>query len=74
MISMPKVAFDAMHALVTQLATGLDQLRQGVEKQAAGGSEPPSEMPPTAPAGGAQGGSVADEDFLNSMAQEGSQK
>ena len=74
MISMPKAAFDAMHALVTQLATGLDQLRQGVEKQAAGAGTPPTEMPPTAPAGGAQGGAAADEDFLNSMAQEGSQK
>ena len=73
MISMPKAAFDAMHALVAQLATGLDQLKQGVDKQAAGAGAPPSEMPPQAPAGGAQGG-ANDEDFLNSMAQEGSQK
>ena len=73
MVTMPKVAFDAIHALVTQLATGLDQLKQGVDKEASGApSEPPSEMPPQAPAGGAQGGD--DEEFLKGMAAEGSQK
>lgn len=73
MISMPKEAFDAMHALVMQLASGLEQLKQGVEKQSGGGSMPPEEMPPAVMSGGAQG-SKDDMDFLNGMAQEGSQK
>lgn len=75
MISMPKVAFDAIHQLISQLASGVDSLAQSVAQQtgaSAGG--PPTEMPPSAPAGGSQGGAGSDEDFLNSMAKEGSQK
>ena len=74
MVTMPKVAFDAIHALVTQLATGLDQLKQGVEQQAAVAGEPPAEMPPAAPTGGQGGAGGSDEDFLKGMAAEGSQK
>jgi hypothetical protein len=75
MVTMPKVAFDAIHALVTQLATGLDQLKQGVEKQAAGSAgEPPAEMPPQAPTGGQESAGGSDEDFLKGLAAEGSQK
>jgi hypothetical protein len=74
MVTMPKVAFDAIHALVTQLAAGLDQLKQGVEQQAAGAGEPPAEMPPAAPTGGQGGAGGSDEDFLKGMAAEGSQK
>jgi hypothetical protein len=76
MVTMRKATFDAIYAIVTQLATGFDQLKQGVEKQAAGSAgEPPAEMPPSAPAGGTQGGAGgSDEDFLKGMAAEGSQK
>lgn len=74
MVTMPKVAFDAIHALVTQLASGLDQLKQGVEQQATGAGAPPAEMPPQAPAGGQDSAGGADEDFLKGMAAEGSQK
>ena len=74
MVTMPKVAFDAIHALVTQLASGLDQLKQGVEQQASGAGAPSAEMPPAGPAGGQEAAGGADEDFLKGLAQEGSQK
>ena len=74
MVTMPKAAFDAMHALVAQLASGLDQLKQGVEQQASGAGAPPAEMPPQAPEGGASGGAGSDDEFLKGLAQEGSQK
>jgi hypothetical protein len=76
MINMPKAAFDAIHALVTQLAQGLDQLKQGVEAQAQGQASPQA---PAAPAGpqapaSAGGSEESDEDFLKSLAQEGSKR
>lgn len=67
MVSMPKQAFDAMHSLVGELAKGLDMLAQTVNQQAAGAEMPPADaMPPEMPPDG------GDEEFLNSMAEEGS--
>ena len=79
MISMPKAAFDAIHMLVTQLAQGLDQLKQSVEAQA-GGQQPPADgapapaapVPPQAGAGGAP--EPDDDDFLKGLAQEGNKR
>ena len=66
MISMPKEAFDAIHQLITQLASGVENLAQSVGGQAGGAEQPPAPpeggMPPQAPAGGMQGG--GDDDFL----------
>jgi hypothetical protein len=71
MISMPKVAFDAIHQLIVQLASGVDSLAQNVNQQASGAAAPEAapSMPsaPEAPA-------PADEDFLKGIAQEGSQR
>jgi hypothetical protein len=67
MISIPKAVFDSMHQIVMQLASGLDQLAKDVNQQAAGPKAP--EAAPQAPAA-PEGGN--DEDFLNSMAEEGS--
>jgi len=74
MISMPKIAFDAIHALVTQLASGIDQLKQGVDQQVSGSGAPSEEMPPAGPTGGQESPSGSDEDFLKGLAQEGSKK
>ncbi len=75
MISMPKVAFDAIHQLIVQLAQGVDSLAQGVNQEASGAGEAPAgEMPPSGPQGGAAGESPADEDFLKGIAEAGSQR
>ena len=76
MISMPKVAFDAIHQLIVQLATGVDNLAKSVSDQASGSPEqapagPPSE--PAMPSEPSEGGSM-DEEFLNSIAKEGNMK
>ena len=71
MISMPKVAFDAIHQLITQLAQGVDNLSQSVNDQASGGSMPPA---PEATPSPSPAGSPSDEDFLNSVAEAGSQR
>ena len=66
MISMPKQAFDMMHQLVTQLASGLDQLKQGIDSQAG------AVAPAASPAGPAMPeGQMSDEDFLNQIASQG---
>jgi len=73
MISMPKVAFDAIHQLVTQLSQGLDQLKQGVDTQAQGGA--PAPAAPAAPAASAPTSEPEnDEDFLKGLAQEGNKR
>ena len=36
MMSVPKVAFDAIHQVVMQLSKSLDEMAQGVNKQAVG--------------------------------------
>ena len=40
MISMPKEAFDAIHQLITQLASGVENLAQSVGEQAGGAEQP----------------------------------
>ena len=79
MIEMPKKAFDDMHALVQQLASGLEQLAQTVNSQASGKTPSPEigsgEMSPsapaTAPAKGGKKPALSDEEFLNELAQQG---
>jgi len=83
MLSIPKVAFDALHQIIMQLAQGFDQLKQGVENQAQGGAgnapmPPEGEMSEQGMQGGMGGSSApqsgSDEDFLNEMAKQGSQR
>jgi len=81
MISLPKAAFDAMHQIVMQLSSGLDQLAKDVNKQAAGGAGmPPMEEEMGEPGGmsekpaGGAGSSPEDEEFLRSMMEEGNSK
>ena len=75
MVNMPKAAFDAIHELVSQLAQGLDQLKQSVEAQAQGGAPAPAPeaAAPTAPAPAPEGGQ-SDEDFLKGLAEEGNKR
>ena len=62
-------AFDAIYMLFTQLASGLETLKSDVDAQKGGAMPPEGEMmPPEAAAMG------ADEEFLNSLAQEGSMR
>ena len=69
MVEMPSDAFDAIYTLVTQLASGLETLKLDVDAQKGGATAPEGEMmPPEAAAVG------ADEEFLNSLAQEGSMR
>lgn len=83
MLSIPKVAFDALHQIIMQLAQGFDQLKQGVENQAQGGAgnapmSSEGQMPEQGMQGGMAGSSApqsgSDEDFLNEMAKQGSQR
>jgi len=76
MINMPKAAFDAIHALVTQLSQGLDQLKQGVDSQAQGGAASAPAAAPTAPEPPAAGGKgeMSDDDFLKGLAEEGNKR
>ena len=73
MVQMPADAFDAIHTLVTQLASGLDSLKADVEKQK-GGAASPEAAPATqsAPAGGPS--SPDEEEFLKSIAEQGSMR
>ena len=83
MISVPESAFKTMHQMIVQIAQGFDQLAQGVYQQATGQTQgqptaPEGEMPTQAPQG-ATGASSApqgasDEDFLNEIATQGSQR
>lgn len=71
MVEMPSDAFDSIYELVTQLASGLDALKADVEAQKQGsvGGEPaPAQS--AAPAAA----SASDEEFLKSLAQEGSMR
>jgi len=72
MVNMPKAAFDAIHQLVTQLAQGLDQLKQGVEAQAQGGAAPAPAAAPAAAPEASEGPS--DDDFLKGIAEEGNKR
>jgi len=66
MVSMPKVAFDAMRSLVGELGKGLEALAASVDQQAgaAASAEQTSMGQPSA--------ASSDEEFLQGMAQEGS--
>jgi hypothetical protein len=69
MVEMPSDAFDAIYTLVTQLATGLETLKAEVDAQKGGATATEGEtMAAEAAAIG------ADEEFLNSLAQEGSMR
>lgn len=69
MVEMPSDAFDAIYTLVTQLASGLETLKADVDAQKGIATAPEGEaMPPEATPVG------ADEEFLNSLAQEGSMR
>lgn len=70
MVEMPSDAFDAIYALVTQLASGLESLKADVNAQkGAGGQEmaPEAAEAPMLPEG-----SGTDEEFLKSIAEQGS--
>jgi hypothetical protein len=71
MVQMPSDAFDAIYSLVTELASGLDALKADVDKQK-GEAAPPAlegaEMAPEAPE------STEDEEFLKSIAEQGSMR
>lgn len=73
MISMPKPAFDAMHAIVMQLASGLEQLKKNVDSQNQGAAAPKTPAAPAAPADSAAG-EPSDEDFLKGLAEEGNKR
>jgi len=69
MVQMPSDAFDSIYTLVTQLASGLEALKSDVDAQkqgAVGESAAPSST--EAPVSG------GDEEFLKSIAQEGSMR
>ena len=72
-ISMPKPTFDAMFDLASQLAMGLEALKQSVQT---GGGASPEEMPtpPMAPSAPAEAGTESDEDFLKGLAEEGNKR
>jgi outer membrane murein-binding lipoprotein Lpp len=84
MISVPKAAFDAIHTLVTQLAAGLDQLKQGVDAQANGPGSPDLGAAGAPPAAGAPAGQapepagpsedLSDDEFLKGVAEQGSKR
>ena len=70
MVQMPSDVFDNLYTLFGQLATGLDALKSEVDAQKQGGATAPvaeeaaaGEMP-----------MAGDEDFLKSIAQEGSMR
>jgi hypothetical protein len=67
MVQMPSDAFDSIYTLVTQLASGLEALKSDVDAQKQGYSESVA-SPAESPASG------GDEEFLKSIAQEGSMR
>lgn len=69
MVQMPSDAFDSIYTLVSQLQSGLEALKADVEAQKSGSVAPAGEeMAPEAAA------SASDEEFLKSLAQEGSMR
>jgi hypothetical protein len=76
MLTIPKAAFDAVHALVLELATGLDQLKKNVDGQAGAGQPPMSEVAPESPemAPVEAAGGQSDDDFLKGLAEEGNKR
>jgi hypothetical protein len=68
MVQMPSDDFDSIYMLVSQLQSGLETLKAEVDAQKSGSAAPTGEaMAPEVPAS-------ADEEFLKSLAQEGSMR
>ena len=67
MVQMPSDAFDSIYMLVSQLQSGLEALKSDVEAQKVG-SAGGGAMTPEAPI------NASDEQFLKSLAQEGSMR
>lgn len=75
MINMPKSAFDALHQMVQQLASGLEQLAQSVNGKEGGGDAGAAAATPPSPADGApmakpaakSAKDMTDEEFLQNM-------
>lgn len=70
MVQMPSDAFDAIYALVTQLAGGLESLKADVDAQKGGGN--PEMASESAEAPMTPEGAGTDEEFLKSIAEQGS--
>jgi hypothetical protein len=70
MVGMPSDAFDAIYALVTQLASGLESLKADVDAQK--GSVDQEMAPEVVEAPMPPEGSGTDEEFLKSIAEQGS--
>lgn len=69
MVQMPSDAFDSIYTLVSQLQTGLETLKAEVDAQKGGEAMPAGEaMAPEAVA------TTEDEEFLKSLAAEGSMR
>ena len=69
MVQMPSDDFDSIYMLVSQLQSGLETLKAEVDAQKSGSAAPVGEeMAPEVPA------AAADEEFLKSLAQEGSMR
>ena len=69
MVQMPSDAFDSIYALVSQLQSGLETLKADVDAQKGGSAAPAGqEMTPEAAP------TTEDEEFLKSLAQEGSMR
>ena len=68
MVQMPSDDFDSIYMLVSQLQSGLETLKAEVDAQKSGSAAPTGEaMAPEVPAS-------SDEEFLKSLAQEGSMR
>jgi hypothetical protein len=70
MVQMPSDTFDNLYTLFNQLAAGLEALRAEVDAQKQGGAVAPAAEEAMA----AEAAMPADEDFLKSIAQEGSMR
>jgi hypothetical protein len=69
MVQMPSDDFDSIYMLVSQLQSGLETLKAEVDAQKSGSGAPVAEaMAPESTA------SASDEEFLKSLAQEGSMR
>ena len=69
MVQMPSDAFDSIYTLVSQLQTGLENLKAEVDAQKQG-----SMAPEAAAAAMPEEAMAADEEFLKSIAEQGSMR
>jgi hypothetical protein len=67
MVQMPSDAFDSIYTLVSQLQSGLEALKADVDAQKQGSAETPAAASSAAPA-------ASDEEFLKSIAEQGSMR